>query len=267
MITQNRITTAAIKGMKTPAPRIVCLTAYTTPMAQILDPHCDLLLVGDSLGMVLYGHSDTTRVELKTMIDHGAGVMRGSSQACVVVDMPFGTYESGPELALQNARKIKNETGCCAIKLEGGLDMADAIRAITDAGIPVMGHIGLQPQSSVKEGGFKIKGRTEAEVQKLLHDAKAVQDAGAFCVVIEGTIEPVSRLITEFITIPTIGIGASPACDGQILVTDDLLGLTARQPKFVKKYADLRGVIGKAASDYADEVRSGSFPSKDQVYQ
>lgn len=267
MMTQNRITTTAIHGMKNPAQPIVCLTAYTAPIANILDAHCDLLLVGDSLGMVLYGHSDTTQVELRTMINHGLAVMRGSSQACVVVDMPYGTYEAGPKLALENAQAIYKETGCSAVKLEGGMDMADCIRAIVDAGIPVMAHIGLQPQSSPKEGGFKIKGRNEAEVEKLLKDAKAVEDAGAFSVVIEGTIEPVSRRITQSIGIPTIGIGASPACDGQILVTDDLLGLTPRQPKFVKKYADLREVIGKAAKEYAEEVRAGSFPSDAQLYQ
>ena len=262
----KRLTTDAIRARKGGTP-VVCLTAYTTPIAQVLDEHCDLLLVGDSLGMVLYGHSDTTQVDLATMIRHGQAVMRGSERACVVVDMPYGTYETSPAQALENARIIQNETGCCAVKLEGGTDMAPAIAAIVQAGIPLMGHIGLQPQSSPKEGGFKVKGRTDESIQKLLADAKAVQDAGAFSVVIEGTVEPLSRQITGMLNIPTIGIGASPACDGQILVTDDLLGLTPRQPKFVRKYADLRGVIGEAARAYASDVTSGAFPGEDEVYR
>lgn len=262
----QRLETSAIKARKG-AGKIVCLTAYTTPMAAVLDAHCDVLLVGDSLGMVLYGHSDTTQVDVTTMIRHGQAVMRGAAQACVVVDMPFGSYEQSPAQALENARLIQNETACCAVKLEGGTDMAPAIAAIVAAGIPVMAHIGLQPQSAPKEGGFKVKGRTEDSVQKLLKDAKAVEDAGAFSVVIEGTVEPLSRQITEMLTIPTIGIGASPACDGQILVTDDLLGLTPRQPKFVRKYADLRGIITEAARAYAADVKSGTFPGEDEVYR
>jgi 3-methyl-2-oxobutanoate hydroxymethyltransferase len=217
--------------------------------------------------MVLYGHPDTTLVDLDTMIRHGQAVMRGAARACVVVDMPFGTYESGPVQARENAKRIMAETGCSAVKLEGGVDMAPAIKAIVGAGIPLMGHIGLQPQSSPKEGGFKIKGRTEDSVQKLLADARAVEEAGAFSVVIEGTVEPVSRQLTEMLSIPTIGIGASPVCDGQILVTDDLLGLTPRQPKFVRKYADLQSLIGQAAADYAKDVQSGAFPGEDEVYR
>ncbi|MCD8563017.1 MAG: 3-methyl-2-oxobutanoate hydroxymethyltransferase [Alphaproteobacteria bacterium] len=263
----NRITPETLKTRKNPAEPIVCLTAYTTPIAALLDAHCDLLLVGDSLGMVLYGLSDTTQVDIETMIRHGAAVMRGSQQACVVVDMPYGTYENSPEEALTNARRLIAETGCSAVKLEGGVEMAPAIKAIVADGIPVMGHIGLQPQSSVKEGGFKIKGRTDESIQKLLADAKAVEEAGAFSVVIEGTVEPVSRLMTESIGIPTVGIGASPACDGQILVIDDMLGLTPRQPKFVKKYTDLQSIVERAAQDYANDVRARAFPGEAQLYK
>ena len=265
-MSEHRITPDEIQSRKQTDKPIVCLTSYTTPSAQIIDPVCDLILVGDSLGMVLYGLPDTTGVTLDMMIRHGQAVMRGSQNACVIVDMPFGTYESGAQHALINAQKIYKETGCNGVKLEGGQDMAPMIKTLADHSIPVMGHIGLLPQSAPQEGGFKIKGRTEEEVQRLLNDAKAVEDAGAFALVIEGTIESVSKKISESVSIPTIGIGASPHCDGQILVTEDLLGITPRQPKFVKKYADLQPTIKKAVSTYADEVRSHKFPGKDQVY-
>lgn len=266
-MTGMRKTPADIRAMKNPDRPLACLTAYTAPMAALLDEHCDLLLAGDSLGMVLYGLPDTTGVTLDMMIAHGAALVRGAKTACRVVDMPFGTYEHSVQDALKNARRILEETGCDAVKLEGGEIMAPAIRAIVDAGIPVMAHIGLQPQSSPAEGGFKIKGRTDEEVMRLLADAKAVEEAGAFCVVIEGTIEPVSRKLTAAITIPTIGIGASPACDGQILVTEDLLGLTPRQPKFVRKYADFSHVIKQAVKNYAEDVKSRRFPGPDNLYK
>lgn len=267
MTLTDRITPESIRRRKNPDSPMVCLTAYSLPMAQILDPHCDLLLAGDSLGMVLYGLPDTTGVTIDMMINHGTALVRGSSRACAVVDMPFGTYEESPAQALRNARRIMDETGCSAVKLEGGVSMAPMIRAITQDGIPVMAHIGLQPQSSPAEGGFKIKGRTEEEVERLLADARVVEAAGAFCVVIEGTVEPVSRRLTESISIPTIGIGASLACDGQILVTEDMLGLTPRQPKFVKKYADLGTAIHEAVERYAAEVRGRQFPDQDRVYR
>lgn len=263
----KRITPDQIRQRKNPDEPVVCLTAYTAPMARLLDSQCDLLLAGDSLGMVLYGLPDTTGVTLEMMINHGAAIVRGSHKACIVVDMPFGTYEDSPDQALENATKIIEQTGASAVKLEGGQDMAPMIRAIVEAGIPVMAHIGLQPQSAPKEGGFKIKGRTPEEVEKLLADARAVEEAGAFCVVIEGTIDYVSRQLTQSINIPTIGIGASAACDGQILVTEDMLGLTPRQPKFVKKYADFVPVIQQAVKTYASEVRRRTFPSKAQLYQ
>jgi 3-methyl-2-oxobutanoate hydroxymethyltransferase len=202
------------------------------------------------------------------MIAHGQAVMRGAGHACVVVDMPAGSYEESPALALASARRIVDATGCDAVKLEGGVAMADQIRAIVNAGIAVMGHIGLLPQSVEKEGGYKIKGKTEDAAERLLADALAVQQAGAFSLVIEGTMEPVAARITREISIPTIGIGASPACDGQILVTDDMVGLTVdRVPKFVRQYAELRAVVAQAARDYGADVRSRAFPSSQHLFQ
>lgn len=246
---------------------LVCLTAYTYPVARLLDPHVDLLLVGDSVAMVLHGHETTLGASLEMMIAHGKAVMRGSGRACVVVDMPAGTYEDSATQAVASARRIMGETGCQAVKLEGGVDMARQIAAIAEAGIPVMGHIGLLPQSVEKDGGYKIKGRTDENVAALLADALAVEEAGAFSVVIEGTIEAVAAEITRRIAIPTIGIGASGDCDGQILVIDDMVGLTVdRVPKFVKEYADLRSVIAHAAERYASEVRSRTFPGPGHVF-
>ncbi|MBZ9794101.1 3-methyl-2-oxobutanoate hydroxymethyltransferase [Mesorhizobium sp. ES1-4] len=246
---------------------IVCLTAYTYPIARLLDPHVDLLLVGDSVAMVLHGHETTLGASLDMMIAHGQAVMRGSAKACVVVDMPAGTYEDSAEQAVASARRIVGETGCQAVKLEGGVDMAAQIAAIVAADIPVMGHIGLQPQSVEKDGGYKIKGRTDENVAALIADALAVEKAGAFSVVIEGTIEPVAADITRRLAIPTIGIGASSDCDGQILVIDDMVGLTVdRVPKFVKQYADLRSVIAHAAERYASEVRNREFPGRAHVF-
>jgi 3-methyl-2-oxobutanoate hydroxymethyltransferase len=247
---------------------LVCLTAYTTPMAKILDKHCDVLLVGDSVGTVLYGMENTLGVTLEMMIEHGKAVMRSQPSACVIVDMPYGTYEDSPDQALKNATLILKETSCAGVKLEGGVEMAKTIAHLIGSNIPVMGHIGLQPQSVVIEGGYKIKGRTNAEISKLLDDAKAVEEAGAFSVVIEGTIENVARNITEILNIPTIGIGASSACDGQILVTHDMLGLiTDHVPKFVKKYADLATEIDKAVENYAQDVNSRAFPEEKHIYK
>ncbi|ANT52053.1 3-methyl-2-oxobutanoate hydroxymethyltransferase [Mesorhizobium amorphae] len=246
---------------------IVCLTAYTYPVARLLDDHVDLLLVGDSVAMVLHGHKTTLGASLEMMIAHGQAVMRGSAKACVVVDMPAGSYETSTAQALASARQVVDETGCQAVKLEGGVDIAEQIAAIVAAGIPVMGHIGLQPQSVEKDGGYKIKGRTEENVAALFRDAEAVEKAGAFSVVIEGTVETVAADLTRRLAIPTIGIGASADCDGQILVIDDMVGMTVdRVPKFVKEYAALRGVISDAAARYAAEVRSRAFPGPDHVF-
>lgn len=264
--TDSRISPSLIRQRKGGTP-LVCLTAYTYPVARLLDPHVDLLLVGDSVAMVLHGHQTTLGASIEMMVAHGQAVMRGSARACVVVDMPAGTYEDSAAQAVGSARRIVDETGCQAVKLEGGVDMAGRIAAIVATGIPVMGHIGLLPQSVEKEGGYKIKGRTDENVAALVADALAVEKAGAFSVVIEGTIEAIAADITHRIAIPTIGIGASADCDGQILVIDDMVGLTVdRVPKFVKEYADLRGVIAHAAERYASEVRSRTFPGPAHVF-
>lgn len=262
----GRITPADLLRRKGGVP-IVCLTAYTYPIARLLDPHVDLLLVGDSVAMVLHGHETTLGATMDMMVAHGQAVMRGSSRACVVVDMPAGSYEDSVETAVASARRIVNETGCDAVKLEGGVAMAPQIAAIVAAGIPVMGHIGLLPQSVEKEGGYKIKGRSDENIVQLHADARAVEAAGAFSVVIEGTMEPVAAAISAMLAIPTIGIGASPKCDGQILVIDDAIGLTVdRVPKFVKEYAHLRDIVADAAAAYAYDVRSGAFPAPEHLF-
>ncbi|PWK65824.1 3-methyl-2-oxobutanoate hydroxymethyltransferase [Aminobacter sp. AP02] len=262
----GRITPDELLARKRGEP-IACLTAYTYPIARLLDPHVDLLLVGDSVAMVLHGHANTLGATMDMMIAHGQAVMRGSARACVVVDMPAGSYEDTVENAVACAKRIMRETGCDAVKLEGGVAIAAQIAAIVAAGIPVMGHIGLLPQSVEKEGGYKIKGRSEANAEALYADARAVEAAGAFSVVIEGTVEPVAAEITRRIAIPTIGIGASAACDGQILVIDDAIGLTVdRVPKFVKEYAFLRDTVSKAAADYARDVRSRAFPGPEHLF-
>jgi len=258
----SRLTLAHFKKSGGP---FVCLTAYTAPVARLLDPVVDLLLVGDSLGMVLYGLPDTTHVKLEMMIAHGAAVVRSSQHALVVVDMPYGTYGT-PEEALRNAKRIMNETGCNAVKCEGGAALAPTIRHLVQNGVPVMGHIGLLPQYVKEMGGYKIQGRDEVQAQKVLEDAKAVAEAGAFAMVIEGTIEPVARVITENVKVPTIGIGASPACDGQILVIDDVLGLTEKPPRFAKRFGDIAPAIAAAARTYAEDVRVGRFPGPEHVY-
>ncbi|MEM7679526.1 MAG: 3-methyl-2-oxobutanoate hydroxymethyltransferase, partial [Pseudomonadota bacterium] len=235
-----RFTTADIQAAKGRSEPLVCLTAYTAPMADHLDEYCDLMLVGDSVGMVLYGMDNTLQVDLDMMIRHGQAVMRRAKNACVVVDMPFGSYEESPEQAYRNAAKVMRETNCDAIKLEGGVDMAETIKYLTSRKIPVMGHIGLMPQSVVKDGGYKVKGKTKASEAQLLEDARAIEDAGVFAFVLEGTVDDVSAKVTQASGVPVIGIGASVACDGQILVTEDMLGMTdGHIPKFVKQYAKL----------------------------
>jgi len=246
---------------------IVSLTAYTAPMARILDPHVDFLLVGDSLGMVVYGFDSTLPVTLDMMIAHGAAVVRGSSQACVVVDMPFSTYEETPEAAYRAAARILAETGCAAVKLEGGVSQEATIAFLTARGIPVLAHIGLTPQSVNAFGGFRVQGRDDDRADDIRADARAVERAGAFGVVIEGVPEPLARKITAEISIPTIGIGASPACDGQVLVTEDMIGMFGTfTPKFAKRYADLGEDVSAVAARYADEVRARAFPGPEHCF-
>ena len=267
METKQRKTIPDIRGHKGKVEGLVCLTAYTTPIASIFDRYADLLLVGDSIGMVLYGMENTLGVDLEMMIRHGQAVMRGAKSACVVVDMPFGTYEESPAQAYRNAARLMKESGCDAVKVEGGVSMAPTIQHLTAHNIPVMAHIGLLPQSVVKEGGYKIKGRTAESEAQLLADARAIEAAGAFAVVIEGTVEDVSAKITKAISIPTIGIGASASCDGQVLVADDMLGMhEGHTAKFVKKFANLAPEIDKAAAAYASEVRARTFPATEHTY-
>mgnify|MGYP001474757108 CR=1 FL=1 len=245
---------------------IVCLTAYTAPMAEILDQHCDLMLVGDSLGMVVHGLPNTVGVTLDMMIMHGQAVMRGSRRAMVVVDMPFGSYEGSPEEAFANASRIMKETGASAVKVEAGETIVKNIEYLVKRGIPVMGHVGLRPQAVLVDGGFKAKGKLDHERRRILDEARATAEAGAFAVVVEGVAEGLAREITEAIDVPTIGIGASVGCDGQILVTDDMLGLFDWTPKFVRRYGDLRKDIGKAVAAYADDVRQRRFPGPAEIY-
>jgi len=256
-----------IKDSKQTNIPLVCLTAYTTSMAKTLSPHCDLILVGDSVGMVVYGMENTLSVTLDMMINHGRAVMRAIPNSCVVVDMPYGTYELDKDIALKNAKHIIAETQCDAVKLEGGADMADIISHLVNNKISVVGHIGLQPQSVEIEGGYKIKGKTDDDCTRLINDAKAIEKAGVFAIVIEGTIEPVAHQITQMVNVPTIGIGASVHCDGQILVTEDMLGLLyGHTPKFVKKYAQLNSDINHHIEQYAQDVKNRSFPCDQYVY-
>ena len=263
--TVRRIAAPDIAARKGGEP-VVCLTAYTAPVAGLLDDHCDLLLVGDSVGMVVHGLPNTVGVTLEMMILHGQAVMRGSRRAMVVVDMPFGSYEGDPQVAYDNAARIMKETGCQAVKVESGPTVPATIEYLVKRGIPVMGHVGLRPQAVLVDGGFKAKGRTEDERARILAEAHETANAGAFAVVVEGVAEPLARDITAAIAPPTIGIGASAGCDGQILVTDDMLGLFDWTPKFVRRYADLKTEIGNAARDYAADVRARTFPGEAETY-
>ena len=262
----RRITVPELRARKGGKP-IVSLTSYHAHTAAVVDKFADFILVGDSLGMVMHGMESTIGVSLELMIMHGKAVVRGTKRALVVVDMPFGSYEESPEQAFRNAAKIMMDTQCQAVKLEGGARMAETIRFLTERGIPVMGHVGLTPQATNAMGGFKTQGRDEDSWQMHIDDAKAVAEAGAFAVVVEGVVEPLAVKITEAIDAPTIGIGASNQCDGQILVLEDMLGLNPWTPKFVKVYGNLGGMIEKAVEDYATEVKSRAFPGKDQVYR
>ena len=261
----KRITVPEIRGHKGAKP-VVCLTCYHAHTARLLDNYVDLMLVGDTLGMVIHGMETTLGVTLEMMILHGQAVMRGAKRALVVVDMPFGTYEESPEIAFRNASRVMKETGCQAVKLEGGSRMAETIAYLTKRGIPVVGHIGMTPQSVQVFGGFKTQGRSESDWPAIEADAKAVAEAGAFAVVLEAMAEPLAARITAQISIPTIGIGASPACDGQILVMEDMLGLNPNPPKFVRQYAQLGPAIEAAVRSYAEDVRERRFPGVENVY-
>jgi 3-methyl-2-oxobutanoate hydroxymethyltransferase len=245
---------------------IVALTAYHAHTAAIADTHCDFLLVGDSLGMVMHGYESTVPVPLELMIMHGQAVVRGSKRALVFIDMPFGTYEESPSVAFRNAAKVMKATDCGAVKLEGGRRMAETIHFLVERGIPVMAHIGLTPQSVNVFGGFKTQGRTLDEWQAIEEDAKLVAEAGAFAVVLEAMAAPLAERITKAVAIPTIGIGASPCCDGQILVMEDMLGLSPAVPKFVKKFGAIGVAIDRAIGAYAAEVRARTFPAAEHTY-
>ena len=261
----RRLTAPDIRARKDGDP-IVSLTAYHAHTARIIDPYVDFMLVGDSLGMVMHGFDSTVPVPLDLMIMHASAVVRGSSKALVVVDMPFGSYEESPSAAFRNGARIMKETGCGAVKLEGGERMAETIKFLTERGIPVMAHIGLTPQSVNVMGGYKTQGRDKSAWRHIEADAKAVEEAGSFAVVLEGMAAPLAVKITEQTAIPTIGIGASPKCDGQILVLEDMLGLSASVPKFVKEFGQIGAAIEGAVEAYAEDVRSRAFPGPENIY-
>jgi 3-methyl-2-oxobutanoate hydroxymethyltransferase len=266
----KRLTIPAIRKRKqdgVTAQPVVMLTAYTARQAQLLDAHCDLLLVGDSLGQVIYGLPSSVPVTLDMMVAHGAAVVRGSYHAAVIVDMPFGTYEQSPAQAFANASRLLKETGCAGVKLEGGAVMAETVAFLVERGIPVMGHIGLTPQAVNVLGGYNARGRSDEEARKIVDDAKALDQAGAFSIVVEGVVEPIAIEVTKAISCPSIGIGGSAQCDGQVLVTEDMLGMFERVPRFVKRYEDIATTISGAAARYAEEVRARTFPGVEQTYQ
>lgn len=266
----RRLSIPAIRQRKeagVTAQPIVMLTAYTARQAQLLDEHCDLILCGDSLGQVIYGLPSSLQVTVEMMIAHGAAVVRGSYHAAVVIDLPFGSYEASPEQAFATAARIMVETGASAVKLEGGAVMAETVAFLSSRGIPVMGHVGLTPQAVNTLGGYNARGRSDVEAQKIVSDAEAIDAAGAFAIVIEGVVEPIAIAATKAVACPTIGIGASAQCDGQVLVTEDMMGMFERVPRFVKRYGEIAGLISSAASQYADEVRARTFPTIDQTYQ
>ncbi len=261
----RRLTVPTIARRKGGEP-IVMLTAYTARMAQLLDAHCDMLLVGDSLGQVIYGLPSTVPVTLEMMCAHGAAVVRGSYHSVVIVDMPFGSYEGSPQAAFDSASRVLKETGAAGVKLEGGVAMAPTVKFLVERGIPVVGHVGLTPQAVNVLGGYGARGKTPAEHDKILGDAGAIAEAGAFAIVVEGVMEPLAKAITSAVACPTIGIGASAACDGQVLVAEDMLGMFERVPRFVRKFDDLGARITAAAGTYAADVRSRSFPTNENLY-
>lgn len=257
-----------IRALKSKSQPVVCLTSYIKPIAQLADRHADLILVGDSLGMVLYGLPSTLGVTLDMMMTHGRAVVDATTQALVAIDMPFGSYQESPQQAFRNAALLMANTGCQAVKLEGGCEMAETVSFLTQRGIPVIGHVGLQPQSVNSAGGYRVTGRADHERASLMKDAQSITEAGAFAIVLECMDEELARDITNMVAIPTIGIGASVACDGQILVTEDLLGLTGGPvPRFVKQYAHLAEQIDSALQSYAGEVREKTFPSDEFIYR
>lgn len=263
----QRVTAPSLGMRKQRGEKIVCLTAYTAPMAQLLDPHCDLLLVGDSLGMVVHGLPTTVGVTVEMMILHGQAVVRGSSHALVAIDLPFGSYERSCEQAFDTASRILCETGAQAVKVEAASGVADSIAFLTGRGIPVIGHVGLRPQAVHLDGGFKARGRSEEECARVLEEARATDAAGAIAMVVEGVTPELAAEITRSVSCPTIGIGASAACDGQILVTEDMLGMFDWTPKFVRRYADLRSTVSEAIETFAQDVRSATFPAEAEEYR
>jgi 3-methyl-2-oxobutanoate hydroxymethyltransferase len=262
----RRVTTASLRARKGGEP-IVCLTAYDAPTARLLDPHCDLILVGDSVGMVVHGLPSTVPVTVEMMVLHGQAVVRGASRALVVVDLPFGSYEESPEAAFRTASRVLQATGAGAVKIESGAYAGETVRFLTERGVPVMAHVGLRPQASLVTGGFKAKGRNEAEAEAVLTEAAAADEAGAFAIVVEGVDEALAARVTDRVAAPTIGIGAGAACDGQILVTPDMLGAFDWTPKFVRRYADLRGLTEEAVRAYAADVRARRFPGEAETYR
>lgn len=260
----KRMTVPRLRARKGGEP-IVCLTAYTAPMARLLDPHVDLLLVGDSLAQVVHGMESTVPVPLELMIFHGQAVVRGSQKALVVVDLPFGSYEESKEQAFRSSVRVLKETGAAAVKLEGGQGMAETVKFLTERGVPVMAHIGLMPQQQNLKG-YRVAGRSAEEWPSAMKDALAMEQAGAFAVVLEGMVPGLADQITAKLRIPTIGIGASPACDGQILVVDDMLGMIEQPPSFVRRFAEIGGDISRAAETYAAEVKARRFPAPEHTY-
>ncbi len=267
---QRRLTIPSIRQRKVDgvtADPVVMLTAYTARQAQLLDEHCDLILCGDSLGQVIYGLPSSLQVTVEMMIAHGAAVMRGSYHAAVVIDLPFGSYEGSLEQAFATAARVLADTGASAVKLEGGAAMAPTVAYLSQRGIPVMGHVGLTPQAVNVLGGYNARGRSDAEADKIISDAVALDQAGAFAIVIEGVVEPIAIAATKAVSCPTIGIGASAQCDGQVLVTEDMMGMFERVPRFVKRYGEIAELISAAAAQYAADVRDRSFPGTEQTYQ
>jgi len=265
LVHKSRLPVNEILGPKGGAP-IVGLTAYTAPVAKRLDRHVDFILVGDSLAMVLYGMTTTRDIDLDTMIRHGLAVAKSTTRAAVVVDMPFGTYEGDRDTALKNVERVMRETGCDAVKMEGGAELAETVAAVTRSGIAVMGHVGLMPQRAKGMADFRTHGRSDAEARRIIKDAEAIDRAGVFAIVVEGVVEAVAQKITEAVSVPTIGIGASVSCDGQILVTEDMSGLFSDfKPRFVKRYAELGDDLENAVVAYAHDVRNRSFPGPEHV--
>jgi len=265
LIHKSRLPVDEILGPKGGAP-IVGLTAYTAPVAKRLDSHVDFMLVGDSVAMVLYGMATTREIDLDTMIRHGRAVAQSARRATVVVDMPFGTYEKDAATALESVTRVMRETGCDAVKMEGGAELAEIVAAVTGHGIPVMGHVGLMPQRAKRHDDFRTKGKSDAEARRIVKDAKAIDGAGVFAIVVEGVVESVAQKITDAVRVPTIGIGASASCDGQILVTEDMSGLFSDfKPRFVKRYAELGDDLEAAVAAYAHDVRSRRFPGPEHV--